>query len=73
MTEVNWHKVTWNKTNCLKMSHCTCFALLNKLLTKGSCAKWTKIAEVKCLLCKNNAESADRLFFDCYTQNTYGL
>lgn len=70
-TEVSWHKVIWCKSNCPKMAHCSYFAILNRLPTKERCAKWTKNADNRCLLCSNGVENAYHLFFDCiYSRKT---
>lgn len=47
------------------MSHCAYFAIINRLPTRDRCLKWNKKGETICLLCKNETESTDHLFFDC--------
>jgi len=64
-TDVDWYNIVWNTTNCLKMSHCTYFAILNRLPTRDKCKKWDRNGEIKCLLCKEERESINHLLFDC--------
>lgn len=47
------------------MSQCALFAVTNRLPIRDKYAKWNKNEETVCLLCKQEVESINHLFFDC--------
>jgi hypothetical protein len=64
-TEFEWSTVVWDKSCAPKMSTCAMLAIRDKLQTKYKISKWLPNIDKKCVLCSNQMEDINHLFFQC--------
>ena len=62
---VSWHKGVWFTHNTPKFSFCVWLAAHNRLPTGERLLQWNGGAAGTCVLCNNNIETRDHLFFSC--------
>lgn len=63
--KVTWHKVVWSKSGIPKHNFQAWLAVLNRLPTKDRLLSWNLPVSPLCLLCNNQQETRDHLFFSC--------
>ncbi|GJZ38275.1 reverse transcriptase zinc-binding domain-containing protein [Tanacetum coccineum] len=63
--EVKWAKMIWFSQCIPKHSFILWLAIQEKLMTYDRMIKWGYCDMTCCLLCKNNVETHDHLFFNC--------
>ncbi|KAG7586730.1 Reverse transcriptase zinc-binding domain [Arabidopsis thaliana x Arabidopsis arenosa] len=68
--KVPWHKGAWFAHATPKLSFCTWLAIHNRLSTGDRMMKWNGSASGNCVLCRNNIETRDHLFFSCSYTST---
>ncbi|KAL9280732.1 putative RNA-directed DNA polymerase [Arabidopsis thaliana] len=70
--EVAWHKGVWFAHETPKHSFCVWLAIWNRLSTGQRMQHWNLQSSVGCVLCNNNLETRDHLFFSCaYTSGIW--
>ncbi|KAG7560295.1 Reverse transcriptase domain [Arabidopsis thaliana x Arabidopsis arenosa] len=62
---VPWHKGVWFAHATPKHSFCAWLAIQGKLSTGDRMMKWNGSVSGNCVLCANNMETRDHLFFSC--------
>lgn len=62
---VPWHKGVWFAYAIPKHSFCAWLAVQGKLSTGDRMMKWNGNVSGNCVLCANNIETRDHLFFSC--------
>lgn len=63
--EFNWAKMIWDRNHAPKMSICALLAKLNRLNNKYRIGRWNNAIDQACVLCVNQNEDRDHLFFNC--------
>lgn len=66
---VPWHSLVWNRVAIPKHSTTTWLFMLDRNPTLNRLSSWGLDVESTCLLCGNEQESRDHLFFDCSFSN----
>ncbi|GKV32308.1 hypothetical protein SLEP1_g40922 [Rubroshorea leprosula] len=67
-----WHRLIWFSQAIPKHSFISWLAILNRLSTKAQQRKWTPSIVDTCVLCNNEPETIEHLFFKCsYTQKIW--
>lgn len=64
-SEFDWSIIIWDKNYAPKMSTYSLLAKLNILNTKDRITRWNNDIDRSCVLCLNQNEDGDRLFFNC--------
>ncbi|KAL9678556.1 hypothetical protein QQ045_016402 [Rhodiola kirilowii] len=63
--EVNWHSLTWNRFNTPRASINAVLAAHDRLLTKSRLRVMGMMIAPICVLCNEEEENRDHLFFRC--------
>lgn len=67
-----WTRVVWFSNATPKHAFIAWLANLNRLSTLDRVSKWSQGVDVTCVLCKNEKESRNHLFFECsYTSQVW--
>ncbi|GKV46850.1 hypothetical protein SLEP1_g53811 [Rubroshorea leprosula] len=63
---VPWHKLVWFPQSIPKHSFICWLAMLDRLTTRARQKKWSPTLTDTCVLCNNDSETTEHLFFKCY-------
>ncbi|XP_070011177.1 uncharacterized protein LOC142162437 [Nicotiana tabacum] len=64
-TKVPWRRVLRNNDSCPKWLFIVYIAIQSRLYTKDRLMKWGSITSAECVLCEENDEDHEHLFFKC--------
>lgn len=65
LNKVSWHNGIWFPHATPKFSFCAWLAVKNRLSTGDRLIQWNRGLQSTCVLCNNNLETRDHLFFSC--------
>ncbi|CAL9222223.1 unnamed protein product [Arabidopsis halleri] len=65
LNKVSWHNGIWFPHATPKFSFCSWLAVKNRLSTGDRLIQWNRRLQSTCVLCNNNLETRDHLFFSC--------
>ncbi|XP_056855608.1 uncharacterized protein LOC130505018 [Raphanus sativus] len=63
--QLKWTRGVWFSMATPRFAFIVWLAMQNRLSTMYRVVRWSQRADVKCVLCKNDVESGDHLFFKC--------
>ena len=63
--KVEWHRLLWGSYTVPKYSFIAWMAVLDRLPTKDRMQKWGIMVDGQCVLCKQENETRNHLFFGC--------
>lgn len=64
-SEQNWASGIWFSNATPKFAFISWLVMLNRMSTLDRVAQWSQGVDTTCLLCKNDVETRDHLFFAC--------
>lgn len=63
--QLKWTRGVWFSMATPRFAFIVWLAMQNRLSTMDRVVRWSQGVDVKCVLCKNDGESRDHLFFKC--------